>query len=484
MRAAAEDIRRTGSREGDLLGDRYELESVIASGGMGQVWRARDTVLDRPVAVKVLSGQLTTDPTFVTRFRYEARHAGRLGDPNIAAIHDYGEGTDGDGEELAYLVMELVEGETLSKLLRRTPRLDPATALDVVRQTASALAAAHAAGVVHRDVKPANVLVRPDGVVKLTDFGIAWSSANVPLTRAGQVMGSVHYLAPERLDGDRATPASDVYSLGAIAYECLAGRRAVEGDNSVTTAFKHARETPPPLPDDVPADVRALVERAMARQPADRFADGAALRDAVDALPAAAIPDRHPTVVLAAEDVDGATVALDPGRRRSRIVPAVVAVAVLAVIAVVVGSALLLSPDAPATDAAPAPVPATSTSADPAVVTAVVLSADGLVGSTVAEVRSQLIARGLQVQLRPAESADAPAGQVLALDPLGELAPGQLVTVTYAVAPAPAPTTAPPAPQTTEAPAAEPSAVDTPEQDDDGRGGGRGHGNRGGRGDD
>ncbi|SHN88796.1 Serine/threonine protein kinase [Geodermatophilus obscurus] len=268
------------------LGDRYELLSLVATGGMGQVWRAHDALLDRLVAVKVLRSEYTGDPTFLARFRAEAQHTARLVHPNIAALHDYGEvvASDGSGETLAYLVMELVEGEPLSALLTRCGRLDPHRTLDVVRQTAAALAVAHAAGVVHRDVKPGNVLVGWDGVVKITDFGIAWSASSVPLTRTGQVVGTAHYLSPEQADGGKAGPASDVYALGAITYECLAGRRAFDGESPVQIALAQIRDEPDPLPADVPQPLRTLVARALVKDPALRFPDGAAFCAAIDAV--------------------------------------------------------------------------------------------------------------------------------------------------------------------------------------------------------
>ncbi|MCW2618003.1 MAG: hypothetical protein JWR28_1152, partial [Modestobacter sp.] len=177
------------------LGDRYDLQALLAVGGMGQVWRAHDKLLGRSVAVKVLRSEYTGDALFLARFRAEAQHAAALSHPNIAAVYDYGEepAIDGSGEHLAYLVMELVEGESLSVTLARVGSLTPDRTLDVLRQTASALAAAHEAGVVHRDVKPGNVLLRGDGTVKITDFGIAWSAGSVPLTQTGQVVGTASY---------------------------------------------------------------------------------------------------------------------------------------------------------------------------------------------------------------------------------------------------------------------------------------------------
>src|SRR3954454_17155660 len=278
-RTVVEPARRT-------LADRYELRALLAAGGMGQVWRAHDQLLGRPVAVKVLRNEYTGDELFLARFRAEAQHAAALGHPNIAAVYDYGEEStiDGSGEHLAYLVMELVEGESLSTLLARSGTLSPDRTLDVLRQTASALAVAHEAGVVHRDVKPGNVLVRWDGTVKITDFGIAWSAGSVPLTQTGQVIGTAAYLSPEQAAGAHASAASDVYALGMVGYECLAGRRAFDGDNSVTIALRHLRDTPDPLPDDVPAGVRTLIERATVKDPAQRYPDGAAVVAAIDDL--------------------------------------------------------------------------------------------------------------------------------------------------------------------------------------------------------
>ncbi|WP_040338316.1 protein kinase domain-containing protein, partial [Candidatus Blastococcus massiliensis] len=291
----------TGPRS-ELLANRYELTSLIAGGAMGQVFRGRDTLLDRPVAVKVLRDQFAGDPTFLSRFRAEAQHAALLTHPHIAAVFDYGEIAGHRGAPpMAYLVMELVEGESLAELLRREPRPGVPRTLDVLRQAADGLAAAHAAGVVHRDVKPGNLLVGRDGRVKLTDFGISRSASSVALTGTGQVIGTAHYLSPEQASGQPASPASDVYSLGAVAYECLAGRRAFEGESAVQVAVMHIREDPDPLPADVPPGIRALVERAMAKDPAVRFPDGAALREAVDGVLAGAVTTRlgpAPTAVL------------------------------------------------------------------------------------------------------------------------------------------------------------------------------------------
>ncbi len=256
-----------GCRDG-VLSERYRLTERIAVGGMGEVWAATDEVLGREVAVKFLRPEYVDDAEFRERFRAEARHAAGLSHPGIASVFDYGEQVE--PEPSAWLVMELVEGEPLSALLQRTPVLLPARALDIVGQAALALEAAHSAGVVHRDVKPGNLLVRPDGVVKVTDFGIARAVDAVPITRTGTMVGTAYYLSPEQAGGKPVTPASDVYSLGVVAYECLAGQRPFPGDNAIAVATAHLREDPPPLPDTVPADVRALVAEAMQKDPARR----------------------------------------------------------------------------------------------------------------------------------------------------------------------------------------------------------------------
>ena len=265
------------------LGDRYELDRMIAAGGMGQVWRGLDLALHRPVAVKVLRSEYTGDPSFLARFRAEARHAASLSHPHVAAVFDYGEETaqDGTGETLAYLVMELVEGEPLSALLAREGALDTGTTLILLQQTAFALAEAHRSGLVHRDVKPGNILVLDDGSVKITDFGIAWSARSVALTRTGQVIGTPQYLSPEQAEGRLASPASDVYALGLIGYECLTGHPAFDGDNAVTIALKQVQQEPEPLPGRLPPGVRTLISRALVKDPAARYANGGEFADAV-----------------------------------------------------------------------------------------------------------------------------------------------------------------------------------------------------------
>ncbi|WP_051485822.1 serine/threonine-protein kinase [Nocardioides sp. J54] len=273
---------------------RYHLDSVIATGGMGVVWRGTDTRLDRPVAVKVLKAEYADDPLFRTRFEGEARSAAALHHPGIAGVYDYG--ADDTGELPPYLVMELVDGQPLSTLLataRSNGRvIDTAVVQDLLAQAADALGVAHRAGIVHRDVKPANLLVTPDRRVKITDFGIARAADAAALTRTGSVMGTPQYLSPEQARGNPSTPASDVYSLGVVAFECLTGRRPFEAETPVATALAHLQQPVPELPDSVPAPLAAVVRRALAKDPAERFPDGtafgAALRDPSSASAAAA----------------------------------------------------------------------------------------------------------------------------------------------------------------------------------------------------
>ncbi|MCK9898978.1 serine/threonine protein kinase [Parafrankia colletiae] len=248
-----------------VLDNRYRLDGRIATGGMGEVWRGLDQTLGRPVAVKLLRPEYASDESFLVRFRGEARHAARLSHPGVASVYDYGEVSTADDYPTAYLVMELVEGEPLSAVLHREKRLTPDRMLDVLGQAADALQAAHALGVVHRDVKPGNLLLRHDGAVKVTDFGIARAVDAAPLTATGIMMGTAYYVSPEQASGRPVTPASDVYSLGVVAYECLAGRRPFDDRNPIVVVMAHQQDNPPPLPSDIPYQVRALVESAMAK---------------------------------------------------------------------------------------------------------------------------------------------------------------------------------------------------------------------------
>jgi serine/threonine protein kinase len=264
---------------GLTFGGRYELQSRIAIGGMGEVWQSIDLVIGRTVAIKILKDEYLGDPGFLERFRAEARHAALVNHEGIANVFDYGE-EDGS----AFLVMELVPGEALSTILEREHTLPADKVLDIVAQTAAALHAAHAAGLVHRDIKPGNLLITPEGRVKITDFGIARIADQVPLTATGQVMGTVQYLSPEQASGRSASPTTDIYSLGIVAYESLAGRRPFTGESQVAIAMAQINEQPPPLPDTVSEPVRNLVISCLAKNPSERPASAAHLARASIAL--------------------------------------------------------------------------------------------------------------------------------------------------------------------------------------------------------
>ncbi|WP_433608768.1 serine/threonine-protein kinase [Prescottella agglutinans] len=275
---------------GSVIGGRYRLQRLIATGGMGQVWEATDSRLDRRVAVKVLKAEFSSDPEFLERFRIEARTTAQLNHPGIAGVYDYGETRDEAGANLAYLVMELVAGEPLNAVLARVGRLSIAHALDMLEQTGRALQAAHSAGVVHRDVKPGNILITPSGQVKITDFGIAKAVDASPVTRTGMVMGTAQYIAPEQALGQEATAASDVYSLGVVGYEALSGRRPFGGGGTLTVAMKHVQEPPEPMPADLPAPIRELIDITLTKDPAGRYANGGEFADAVAAVRAGRRP--------------------------------------------------------------------------------------------------------------------------------------------------------------------------------------------------
>src|SRR3954464_13186641 len=257
---------------------------------MGGVWRAEDFVLGRWVAVKVLREEHAGDPTFRRRFREEAQHAAMLVHPNVAQVFDFGEGDEAEGEP-PYLVMELIRGEPLSTVLDREGPLDAGATWSILGQAASALSAAHDAGIVHRDIKPANILLCPDGGLKVTDFGIARAAGSSAVTTAGTLLGTPHYISPEQVGGDTVTAASDFYSLGAVAYECLTGARLYDGE-AMAVMLAH-RDTPPPtLPDGIPAGLRDLVMALLDKDPARRPTEGRAIAAQADRFnqPTVAVP--------------------------------------------------------------------------------------------------------------------------------------------------------------------------------------------------
>ena len=275
------------TRSGYLVEERYRLDKHIAAGGVGQVWRAVDLLLARPVAVKVLRPEYADHPDTLERFRKEARNAGLLTHPHVAQVFDYGPGGPGGPP---YLVMEFVDGPSLADILAVGP-VAPVAALDVVAQTADGLSAAHRAGLVHRDVKPGNILIAPGGRVKVTDFGIAHAAGQAPVTGPGLVMGTAQYMAPERIAGGQGTPASDLYALGIVLHECLTGAPPFEGTSADVMAA-HLYLPLPPLPAGVPAEVDALAGRLTVKDPAQRISDAGELAELAARLRDALAPGR------------------------------------------------------------------------------------------------------------------------------------------------------------------------------------------------
>jgi predicted Ser/Thr protein kinase len=274
------------------------------------------------VAVKTLHTERAGDPGFQTRFRHEARTMAALHHPGVADVYDYGQTADGDE---AYIVMARVQGEALNQVLAARGRLSPVETMSVVAQAARALEAAHQAGIVHRDVKPGNLIIQPDGTVVLVDFGVARSAESAALTGAKEVVGTALYIAPEQVSKQTTGPAADVYALGAVAFHCLAGHPPFQGDNPIAVAMQHVHDDPPDLPADVPEPVRMLVRTAMAKDPARRFSSAAAMAGAAEAaqriLPGGTTAIGDETAVLAPLARGSATVR--PPVSHTAVMPAV-----------------------------------------------------------------------------------------------------------------------------------------------------------------
>ncbi|WP_339998595.1 serine/threonine-protein kinase [Corynebacterium sp. USCH3] len=279
-RAAADRLQRVLDGHYDsAAGRRFEVSRIIGRGGMSTVWLAYDTVGERDVAVKVLKPELTDDAEFRDRFRQEAEAAETIQSDNVVRTFDYGEQSDVDGSGIAYcfIVMEYVQGESLADILGRQRTLPEVMVLDLIAQAAVGLQAIHERRLIHRDIKPGNLMVTADGVVKITDFGIAKAASAVPLTRTGMVVGTAQYVSPEQAQGLSIRPSSDIYSLGVVGYEVLVGERPFAGDSTVSVALKHINEPAPELPGNISAPMRQLIAICLRKDPARRYADGAAL---------------------------------------------------------------------------------------------------------------------------------------------------------------------------------------------------------------
>ncbi|HEV2310078.1 MAG TPA: protein kinase [Acidimicrobiia bacterium] len=344
---------------GRVLDGRYRLVSEVARGGMATVWDAEDTLLARRVAVKILHAELAYDEALRARFRNEAVAAARLADPGIVATYD-----TGDDHGVGYIVMEFVDGPTLRRILDLQGRLAVVEAVRIGREVASALSAAHREGIVHRDVKPANVLVPPEGPVKVTDFGIAKAGGGGELTRTGTVVGTARYLAPEQLRGEPVDPRTDLYALGLVLYEMLAGELPFHGDTEMSVALARLSNAPAPirqLRPEVPAGLARLVMSCLALEPADRPPTARAVAEFLSDRPRDASQERpraeamHTVVMPPPEPAPVRSRPAPPPRRRRG------PIALLAVILFVAGAAagylLVRAADA---GAATSPPPATA----------------------------------------------------------------------------------------------------------------------------
>ena len=472
---------------GITFGGRYELQSRIAIGGMGEVWQATDLVIGRLVAIKILKDEYLGDPGFLERFRAEARHAALVNHEGLANVYDYGE-----EEGSAYLVMELVPGEPLSAIIEREKTLSIDKVLDIIAQTSAALQAAHSAGLVHRDIKPGNMLITPEGRVKITDFGIARIADQVPLTATGQVMGTVQYLSPEQASGHPASPSTDIYSLGIVAYECLAGKRPFTGESQVAIAMAQINEEPPPLPDTIAEPVRNLVYSCIAKKPSDRPASSANLARAAQALrrgdlqgAAAAVPGvlgtattpLDATVVMPRTAETGATTVLnipdapepvDTTEKKKRSPwtwPLIALIGVL--VLVLIGAVVALtsggnSPTPDPTKSSQSASPTKSKTASPtptgsATPTTAAINKADYVGKSLADATAALTKLNMNVNAvkgTAAPSADK-VGIVYDVNPTGPQVPnGTTINVTYYgdLPVAPAPTAAPSVNDTTATP--------------------------------
>jgi serine/threonine-protein kinase len=428
-----------------LYGGRYRLKSRIAIGGMGEVWQAHDEIILRDVAIKILKPEYMGDPGFLERFRTEARHAAMVDHEGIANVFDYGEDSGS-----AFLVMELVPGDSLAKILERDKKLDDQKVLDIVAQTARALHEAHLAGLVHRDVKPGNLLITPSGEVKITDFGIARVADQVSLTATGQVMGTVQYLAPEQATGKPATPSTDIYSLGIVAYEALKGSRPFTGETQMAIAMSQINDAPPPLPSEVSAEVAELVMSCLAKKPGGRPKTALELAERAEALMINAPRRSNATRVMttANPQVSQATTVIETQDevdvKPPIIWPWIAMIVLMVIVAGTIIFAMVRGPE-PTTSPTPSQSSTPSESASPSASpspsptdpnTVIVLSSDifgmNLDAATVYLEGLGLVVSPMEGLVVPAD--DARVQTVYDATPLGTLAKGDTITLVYYIA--------------------------------------------------
>ena len=442
---------------GQLYGGRYKLISRIAIGGMGEVWHAQDEVILRDVAIKILKQEYMGDPGFLERFRTEARHAAMVDHEGIANVYDYGEDSGS-----AYLVMELVPGDSLARILERDKTLPEDKVLDIIAQTSRALFEAHEAGLVHRDIKPGNLLITPDGQVKITDFGIARVADQVALTATGQVMGTVQYLAPEQATGKPATPSTDIYSLGIVAYEALAGKRPFTGESQMAIAMAQINQAPPSLPAEIDQRVANLVMSCLAKKPNQRPESALALAKRAEALMSTSQVFMPPTEVMQTTQVSDTTAVIQtttdtaPAPTQAVVWPWIAVIVALTITALSVVVAIVMTSMQPAPTTSPTPSNSQSgePSASPSAPTSVIVLLSDITSKDVFEVSSQLNAMGLVVVSTPGEILppdDVRVMTVYAAAPLGKMDTGSTIEIFYYVADTTEPSATPTAP--TEPPA-------------------------------
>ena len=432
--------------EGSRLSERYLILERIAVGGMGGVYLARDEKLNREVTVKVLKEDLAEDPLFVERFRREARAVAALSHPNVATVYDYGED---DGHR--FIVMEYIEGRDLARLLREEGPLDPERVARIGAGIARALDHAHSAGVIHRDVKPANAIVSAGDRVKVTDFGIARAVGESTLTATGSVMGTAQYISPEQAAGDPVGPHSDIYALGIVLYEMLTGAVPFSGDKAIAVAMRHVSDdvpAPSATNPEVPPVMDAIVARATHKDPAARYPGAAAMADELDAA-AVALESGGDTATMELEEDTGTVWPIpgsryDPERLGRRVITALV---VLAVIALALLAWRLVTADPgkriresvraraaalSATDSPTEAPPSSESSAPPGFVLG------NYVGSSFKDVEEELKDAGMVVDREDVDSA-AEKDSIIAQDPgpETELEEGATVTLTVSTGKAP-----------------------------------------------